>query len=44
MGLDEGNDIGGAFLVPGGQWLLVGGIDGSVAAACDLDASIVTGK
>ena len=38
-----GNDIGGALLVPGGRWLLVGGIDGSVAA-CDLDASIITVK
>ena len=30
--------VGGVFLVPGGRWLLIGGVDGSVAA-CDIDAS-----
>ena len=30
--------VGGAFLVPGGRWLLTGGVDGSVVA-CDFDAS-----
>ena len=36
---DIGKDhVGGVFLVPGGRWLLVGGLDGSVVA-CDIDAS-----
>ena len=36
---DIGKDrVGGVFLVPGGRWLLAGGVDGSVVA-CDIDAS-----
>jgi len=36
-------DIGCTYLVPGGRWLLVGGLDGSVTAY-DLDASSITGR
>ena len=32
------NRVGGVFLVPGGRWLLIGGVNGSVVA-CDIDAS-----
>ena len=35
IGMDH---VGEVFLVPGGRWLLVGGLDGSVVA-CDIDAS-----